>query len=119
MELKDFIKKSLSEIVEGVKEAGEELKDDVSLCQHTNMAYNGYPSMGYKVNLHEWQAPLTVVDFKVRVEVRDGLSAKGDIQAGVINVLGGGIGAEAMRDKDSVQELSFSVPVMWKKKEGK
>jgi hypothetical protein len=119
MELKDFIKNALSDIVQGVKEAGEELKDDVSMCQHTNMAYNGYPSMGYKVSLHEWQAPLTVVGFKVKVEARQGVTASGDMQASFINVVGGGMGAEATTATEAVQELSFSVPVMWKKREGK
>ena len=39
MELKDFIKQTLAEIVKGTMESSEELKDDIVLCYHTNKEY--------------------------------------------------------------------------------
>lgn len=115
MELKEFISKTLADIVEGVRQAEKDLTDDVALCYHTNKEYNGYPSVSYGT-VHEHQAPLTVVDFKVRVQVREEMSADGKVSAGVLTVLGGEASGGVARSNASTQELSFSIPMVWKLK---
>lgn len=117
MELKEFIKTALADIVEAVKQAGEELHDDVALCYHTDVAYNGYPSVTYKSAMRERQAPMTVVEFKVQVEVNEKCSAEGNVKAGVLNVAGGGINGGVSHTNATAQELAFSIPMVWKKKQ--
>lgn len=119
MELKEFIKTAIADIVSGVTEAGESLKDDVALCFHTDGAYNGYPSVSYFSSTHKQQAPMTVVGFKVQVNVSEESSADGTIKGGVLNVIGGGVSGEVSHTNEKTQELTFSIPMVWKKKQQK
>ncbi len=116
MELKEFIKTALTDIVEGVKLASESLNNDVALCYHTDRAYNGYPSVTYKTELREKQAPLTLVGFKVQIQVSTKQSVDGNIRTNVLNVLGGEVDGEVSHTNAIVQELSFSIPMVWKKR---
>lgn len=116
MELKEFIKTALTEIVEGVRLADNELQGDAALCYHADGAYNGYPSITYKSSVHERQAPLTVVGFRVQVQVSNTCSADGNVKAGALNVIGGEINGKAAHASATTQELSFSVPMVWKKR---
>lgn len=114
MELKEFIKTALADIVEGVRQANDELCDDVVLCYHTDKAYNGYPSVTYKTAMHERQAPMTVVNFRVQVRVDESRSTEGKAKVGVLNVIGGGIDGKVARANETTQELDFSIPMVWK-----
>ena len=116
MELNDFIKTALTEIVEGVRQSREGLRDDVVLCAHVAQ-YNDYPSVSYKDNGHERQAPLTVVGFKVQVQVGDGHTTDGGMKVGVLNVISCGTGDEVSHTSSTAQELTFSIPMVWKKKQ--
>lgn len=116
MELKEFIKAALSDIVAGVREAGNDLKGDVAMCYHTNKAYNGYPSVSYEWQMKEKQAPMTVVDFKVRVEVIEGEATDKGASASLLNVVGAGAHVERTQSNATMQELSFSVPMVWLEK---
>ncbi len=42
--------------------------------------------------------------------------ADGNVKAGVLNVVGGGIDGKAVHASATTQELSFSVPMVWKKR---
>lgn len=53
MELNEFIKKALGDIVQGVRSARESLRDDIALCCHTDKTYNGYPSVTYQSAIRE------------------------------------------------------------------
>lgn len=117
MELKEFIKTAIADIVDGVKEAGESLKSDVVFCYHTEKAYNGYPSVSYSSAMRERQAPMTIVNFKVQVQVVNEQSAEGNVKGGFLNVIGGGIDGEVSHTSATTQELSFSIPMVWKKKQ--
>lgn len=114
MELKEFIKTSLTEIVEGVKLSENELKNDALLRYHTTESYNNYPSVTFKESLKERQAPITTVDFKVKVQVAEGLSADGKVKANILNVLGGAASSEHSQSNATTQELAFSLPLIWK-----
>lgn len=116
MELKEFIKTALTDIVGAVRESEKDLHDDVAMCFHTDRSYNGYPSVTYKSAMRDCAAPMTVVGFKVQVEVVDVHSADGNVKAGVLNVIGGGITGEVSHSNATMQELTFSIPMVWKKK---
>lgn len=117
MELNVFITKTLSEIVEGVRNAEKDLKDDVALCYHTNKEYAGYPSVTYKYSLHDYQAPLTVVSFRVNVCVEEENSADGKVNAGVLSVFGASSGGKISSSSAEAHEVGFSLPLVWKKKD--
>ena len=116
MELKEFIKTAITDIVEGVRQANNELCDDVVLCCHTDKAYNGYPSVAYKSAMHERQAPMTVVNFRVQVRVDETCSSEGNAKAEVLNIIGGEIDGKVAHTNETMQELSFSIPLVWKKR---
>lgn len=113
MELKEFIKTSLTEIVEGVKLAEKDLEADALLRYHTTESYNNYPSVTFKVSLKQRQAPITTVDFKVKVQVAEEVSADGKVKANVLNVLGGAASSELSQSNATTQELAFSLPLIW------
>ena len=117
MELKEFIKTAIADIVKGTRDAGEELKGDVLLCYHTDGAYNGYPSISYKHNMKERQAPITVVEFKVRVEVEERSATERGVKAGVLNVVGGKMQGEISNSSIATNEISFAVPLAWVRKD--
>mgnify|MGYP006916140556 CR=1 FL=1 len=116
MELKDFIKHTLADIVKGTLAASEELKEDVALCCHTNKEYHGYPSVSYVSNMREKQAPVTVVGFKVRIEVEDTAEADGCVGGGLLNVVSGRAKGGISHASGTEHEVTFSVPLVWKQK---
>ncbi len=116
MELKEFIKTALADIVEGVRQANDDLHEEVILCYHTDSSYNGYPSVTYKSTMHEKQAPMTIVNFKVQIQAEDAHSVDGNAKASVLNVVGGGVSGEVSHTSATTQELSFSIPMVWRKK---
>lgn len=118
MELKDFIKTAIKDITEAVRDVEDELSQDVLIRVHTNMEYNGFPSVSYKSVTHEKQAPMTVVGFRVRVRAEDKTSTDGKVSANVLNVIGGGINGESTQSSETTQELSFSIPIVWKERGG-
>ena len=117
MELKEFISRTLSDIVAGVRHAEKDLKDDVALCYHTNKEYDGYPSLSYKSSLHDYQAPLTVVGFKINICVEDVCTSEGKVSSSILSVLGGAVGGRTGSSSAETQEVTFSIPLVWKKKD--
>ena len=117
MNLKEFISQSLSEIVCGTKEAAEKLKDDVSICANTNGDYSGYPSVSYVSSLKTRRTPLTVVSFKLQVQVMEEASVDGSTKANVLNVIGSSASGGSSTGSSLLQEVSFSIPLSWKEKD--
>lgn len=116
MELKEFIKQTLAEIVKGTMESSEELEEDVALCYHTNKEYHGYPSVSYVSNMREKQAPVTVVGFKVKLEVEDTVGTDGSVTGGLLNVVSGKAKGSVSHASGTEHEVTFSVPLVWKQK---
>lgn len=116
MELKEYIKQTLAEIVKGTMEASEELKEDVALCYHTNKEYHGCPSVSYVSNMREKQALVTVVGFKVKLEVEDTVGTDGSVTGGLLNVVSGKVKGSASHASETEHEVTFSVPLVWKQK---
>ena len=57
--------------------------------------------------------PLTIVGFKVAVQVDEEVSADGSAKAGVLNVIGGKIEGGISQSSSTLNELTFSVPLAW------
>lgn len=113
MELKEYIKKTLTDIVEGTMQASEEMKGKVAICYNTDVEYKNYPCMAYSTEAKEICAPLTTVDFKVRVEIIE--RSKGDVgfELGVLNVVSGKAGKGSSTETTAGNEISFSIPLVW------
>ncbi len=114
MNLQDYIKQTLTDIVRGTVLANEELKDDVVIGYHTDGTYSGCPTVTYRLGSR--QAPVTIVDFKVKVEVDEQLNADGSIKAGVLNVAGGKVTGSVSQSNATGNEVAFSIPLVWKQK---
>lgn len=114
MELKEYIKKTLTDIVEGTMQASEEMKGKVAIGYHSNGPYEGSPFVEYESEMKRKYAPVTVVDFKVKVEVVEGTAAEGGVKAGIINVAGGKVQGEISTTIEEGNEVSFSIPIVWK-----
>lgn len=115
MKLEDFIRETLTEIVKGTLAAGEDLKDDVLLCCHAK-EYNGYPSVSYAASLKDRQAPVTVVGFKVKLEVEHCAEADGSVGGCFLNVVSGNAKGNFLQASGTEHEVTFSVPLVWKQK---
>lgn len=110
MELKDFIKTALTDIVEAVKEAQDSVKDIVTIAPYTggNVVTHIKTPDGY--------AEISNIDFDVAVttETTEGTSSdiKGGIAvAGIFNI--GGNGNEAAEEKyQNVSRIKFTIPVL-------
>lgn len=111
MELKDFIKKTLIEITQGVKEAQEECSKSGALI---NPTYTPYAQTKDKGNLIKHKAKsieVTSVNFKVAITVSEGEEKnKG------INILSSVIKLGASNTStDSIQNaniIEFKVPII-------
>ena len=114
MELKEFIQKTLSDIVDGTTEAQKKLGGRVAVCKNSGVIeYKDFPTLAYSKDMERKVVPITIVDFNVQVEVRQTLSADGKVTAEVIKLLNGGIGGGATRKTGNAQEVSFSLPLAW------
>lgn len=101
MELKEYIKESLTQIIDGVIEAQEKMKDRGAL-----IAPEGYQSKG-KGSFGDFTC-VESIDFEVSVEVKEGTDAKGGLKASVIEVFVG-----KSDGKGSCNKVSFSIPVVY------
>ena len=110
MELKDFIKTALTDIVEAVKEVQDSVKDIATIAPYTggNAVTHIKTPDGY--------AEISNIDFDVAVttETTEGTSSdiKGGIAvAGIFNI--GGNGNEAAEEKyQNVSRIKFTIPVL-------
>jgi len=59
---------------------------------------------------------MTIVNFKVYVQVSAEHSANGDVKASVLDVIGGEMSGEVSHTNVITQELSFSIPMVWKQR---
>ena len=86
MNLKDFIQQSLTDIIEGVKEAQDNLRDGTVVGMHQDADQD--------------------IAFDVAVT-----TVKGASGGAKVTVLGSGVGGEASTEKTAVSRLKFTVPV--------
>ena len=72
----------------GTIEATKEPKGKVAVGFHSNEPYDGCPSVKYEFGMKQKYEPVTVVDFKVKVEAVEGTAAAEDgVKAGILNVV--------------------------------
>lgn len=107
MELKDFVSKTLQEIVAGVKEAQENMVEGGEI----NPAYPMIRGGGKHTYLTGSNgSPLQNVEFDVAVTATEGKGTKGGIGVFVGSV---GLGTQGQSESSntSISRITFSVPV--------
>ena len=113
MELKDFVSQTLSQIIEGVKDAGDYANSngaEVNPDLVGNIA-----ELGKQGILWGGGRPVQIVKFDVALTVTEGTGTKGGIGvfAGAIIL---GSSGESQSSNVSVSKVQFSVPVALPKK---
>ncbi len=110
MELDEFVKKSIEQIVDGVRLAQESKGVNVVNPEHTGTFMN--ETKHFKGNI------FYDIDFDVAVTVQEKLDSN---VGGKIAVLGMGVGAKMSEDKlsSTVTRLKFTVPVTYTDRKGR
>lgn len=115
MNLQDFVKTTLVEIINGVKNAREELKDpskEDSLISPVMSGIDGDRQPKGKHYIIDMESLVHMVDFDVAVTTTETDSVEG--KAG-ISVMGMGFGAQGGTSSQdtSVSRIRFEVPVVY------
>lgn len=109
MELKDFIRETLVEIINGVKDAQSAIRDTGAYInppvhssneKRSSVSFSGHKSMIYDV------------DFDIAVTASDSSGAKGGIGVFLVGV---GIGTKAELNESNVSQnkIKFQVPITY------
>ena len=103
MELRLFIKNTLLDIVNGIKDAQEKSEDSIIVPKHI---YHLLPE-AIKAGVSAMQ----VVDFQIAVEVDQSKGTEGKL--GVVNAfVGAGVSGKSSDDRKQANIIKFKVPVM-------
>ena len=109
MELKQFIRETLVQIVAGVKEAQDAVKDTNAEISPTALHYS--PEEGSRLVFKMGRGIVQFVEFDVAVSTTEAASAKGGLGIFVGEI---GIGAKGQVDEQraAVNRIKFSVPLL-------
>lgn len=117
MDLKDFVKSSLSQVAEGIIEANNALKDTDAIVNPAEIVVNSDNSQAYgrtkRPELKE--DPTRVVEkveFDVAVTVQEGESTNAGIKVSVMSI-GLGAGGESSLTQGSQSRIKFTVPMVF------
>ena len=109
MDLKEFTKQTLVQIVEGTQEANEELKDLDAYITCEKMFNSNGPSLSAK------GLNVITVDFDVAITATEteGINGGAGLKVAMLN-LGGG--TESKTENQTISRIKYSLPLVLKKK---
>lgn len=107
MELKDFIKETLIQIVDGIKESQSVIEEKGAL-----VAPEGYICNG-KGNFDDFTC-VESIDFEVTIEAKEKGGSNGGIKTPIIEVLVG-----KSTSTGNYNKISFSVPIVYPRMKAK
>ena len=109
MNLSEFIKETLTEIAKGVSEADAVYRNMGKGCvvPRGRYTFDGMASMTSGEGRLATSVPITSVNFNLKVDLEE----KNEL-SGVLKVISVNLGASKEKNEISVQEISFSVPVV-------
>jgi hypothetical protein len=103
MDLKQFVRETLTQIIEGVAEASGELQASGAIVNPTRHDFHeGFHSNGAKI---------VAVDFTVALSVNEGTATKGGIGV-VAGIFAVGSHGQSNEAKAATTHVKFSVPVV-------
>ncbi len=102
MELKDFIRETLTQIVDGIRDSQDVMKEKGALIVPEGYLFKGKGTVGDDFICVE------SIDFEVAIEAKESTDKKGGIKTPVIEVL---IGKSA--NTGDYNKVSFSIPIVY------
>ena len=105
MELKDFIKQTLVEITNGVKEAQEEIKDSGAYINPEGLHRGEHLELGYEGRYRHIQK----VKMSVSVNAVENSELKG--KAGIISVISLGVSGKVSDVNSISNRIEFEIPI--------
>lgn len=113
MKLSEFVKETLVEIAEGAKQADERYNEMGIGCVNPRGKYHfeGIASMTSGEGRLARSVPVASVSFNLKVELEEKNEVSGGIGA-MLKVISTNLAASKGKNEISVQEISFSVPVV-------
>lgn len=113
MDLQEFVKQTLTQIIEGVTDAQKQVSEKGGeINPHINTSHEQLGKQGF---LFSSEGPVQIVKFDVALTVGEGKGTKGGI--GVFaGVVGLGSSGESSSENSSVSRVEFSVPLLLPKK---
>ena len=110
MELKDFVKETLSQIVAGVEAAQTEVRDCGGLVNPAYRPRKKEPSASHFGELDHGQN-IFLIDFDVAVTVLEESGTEAKVKLNVVSLLGLGAGGESSNSNSATNKISFKVPL--------
>ena len=111
MELREFVRETLVQIVRGVQEAQNSLEDTNAEISPTGLRFTR--PEGTPVVYKEGRGIVQHVDFDVAVTTSEGTSGRGGLGVFITDTLG--VGAQLKRETETsaVNRIKFLVPVLF------
>lgn len=122
MDLKDFVKSVVVDIVNGIKEANNALKDSDAIVNPSNvLPFNDSGNLyGHILSekIKSRERPVHKIDFDVAVTASEGKETKGGIAIAIASI---GIGTSGKSDttQSTTSRIKFSIPIAFPESDGK
>lgn len=112
MEIKDFIKETLSQITEGIVEANKEMINDGAFVASTNLREaNGLPKSGTYAKRDNTMQVVREVEFDISIAVTDSTQSGGKGSLHVVSLIRADGGIDNNYSSSSTQRIKFSLPL--------
>lgn len=109
MDLKEFTKQTLAQIVEGAKEANVELEKINAFIPYTDM---GNTKATYAIDVDKVQRLVINVDFDVAITTTEAENANGGASLKVASLLNIGGGGETKTENQTVSRIKYTLPLV-------
>ena len=106
MDLSEFVRETLNNVVAGVVLSQEDLKKTNAIINPSTIDENGFISLSYG------NKRIVNVSFDVAVTVDDIDGDKAGIKVSVANFFSGSVGGETKTANQKVSRVSFEIPVL-------
>ena len=106
MDLSEFVRETLNNVVAGVVLSQEDLKKTNAIINPSTIDENGFISLSYG------NKRIVNVSFDVAVTVDDIEGDKAGIKVSVANFFSGSVGGETKTAKQKVSRVSFEIPIL-------
>lgn len=113
MELKEFIKESLSQIIDAVKEMQEKYKDtNVVICPDNIQEVKSglYILDENEYNNYSSRSKVQNIDMDIAISVTEKEGNKSGL--GIAKIINAGISSENAQRNESISKIKFSIPIV-------
>ena len=109
MDLKEFTKQTLAQIVEGAKEANAELEKINAFIPYTDMENT---KATYTIDVDKVKRLVINVDFDVAITTTEAENANGGASLKVASLLNIGGGGETKTENQTVSRIKYTLPLV-------